>query len=414
MPTIHRPSRRSPSSRITLLSLTALLITTVVLLPHEANAQRRKKNDFVRVQDSGGFCDTARWKLVFHDEFNGDGLDLTKWYPYLPYSDDGSDQCDGCRYMSGSNTIFRDEMISVNNGSLKLGVAKRSGTWYGHEAEYEGSVIRTKGGVTYTYGRFEVRCRIPSGKGLWPAFWGFGGQTEIDAFELCGEKPKWMKGSLHNWVKPKHSNTGKHKSVDLSKAMHRYAVEWEEDEVRWYLDDKLVYSRGRFVDKKGRPLPACGRTPGENALAPYYPRSEDGLSLILDLVVSNPGGYCKGPKKPIEYPADAVLEVDWIRAYQRYPTEPRVNRCAQARFLKIEPARRPLQSGEECAISIEGPHGALEWETGAGLRITARNEDGITVTPSGSGGASWVRASCERDPCTQEPSTFEEQVELAR
>ena len=414
MPTTDRSLNGSSGKLIRLLSPAVLLIAAVVLFPQEADAQRRKKNEFVRAQDSGGVCDTARWKLVFHDEFNGNGLDLAKWYPYLPYSDDGSDQCDGCRYMSGSNSIFRDEMIRVDNGSLKLGVATRSGTWYGHDAEYEGSVIRTKGGVTYTYGRFEVRCRIPSGNGLWPAFWGFGGQTEIDVFELCGEKPKWMKGSLHNWVEPKHSNTGKHKSVDLSKEMHRYAVEWEEDEVRWYLDDELVHSRGRFVDKKGRPLPACGRSPGKNALAPYYPRSEDGISLILDLVVSNPGGYCKGPKKRIEFPADAVLEVDWIRAYQRHPTEPRINLCAQARTLRVEPAGRSLRPGEECTVTIEGPHGAMEWETGAGLRTTARTERGITVTPSGQSGASWVRASCERDPCTQGPATFEAQVELAR
>lgn len=267
-------------------------------------------------QDNGGTCDTTAWQLVFQDEFDGDRLDTEKWRTWFPYSDDGSDRCQGCRIMGTSNTIFRDDLVSVKDGLLRLGVRAKATEWYGLQKDHEGSMVHSKH-ARFTYGRFEVRCRIPSGAGLWPAFWGFGGETEIDVFEFCGEQPGLFKGALHRWGKPKFSTNGRKRLPDLSKDFHTYVVEWEADGISWFIDGELVQYRGRFVDKRGRPLPACDRPKGENFTAPYFARGEDGISVILDLAVSEPKGFCKGPKGPMAWPEGTSLDVDYVRVYQR-------------------------------------------------------------------------------------------------
>ncbi|MBK9540520.1 MAG: glycoside hydrolase family 16 protein [Flavobacteriales bacterium] len=291
--------------------------------PVDAQTKREKRVGPIEVDD-GGSCDTSTWKLVFSDEFEGTRLDDTKWRTWFPYSDDGSDHCEGCRLMGTSNTIFRDDLVSVGDGLLHMGVRARSGEWYGQAKEHEGSIIHSIGTARFNYGRFEVRCRIPKGAGLWPAFWGFGGETEIDVFEICGERTRVYKTALHRWGKPKFSNNGKERVSDLSQEFHVFAVEWERDGVRWYVDEELVQYRGRFVDKRGRPMPACERVPGEHHSAPYFPRGQDDLSIILDLAVSGAKGFCNGPVQPQAWPEGTSFDVDYVRVYQRggTPTPP--------------------------------------------------------------------------------------------
>lgn len=299
-----------------LAKASALLLAAALALPAAGQSKREKRVGPVQ-SDPGPDCVTTEWSLVFSDEFNGPELDRTKWRTWFPYSEDGSDRAPGTRIMGTSNTIFRDELVSVKDGFLWLDVRAKGGEWYGKVKEHEGSMIHSMGAAKFTYGRFEVRCRIPKGAGLWPAFWAFGGETEIDVFEFCGEKPRFFKGALHRWGKPRFSNSDKKKMDDLSRDFHVYAVEWERDGISWFVDGELVQYRGRYVDKRGRPLPRCDREPGDHATAPYYPRSEDGVNVILDLAVSEPKGFCKGPKKPEPWPEGSAFVVDYVRVYQR-------------------------------------------------------------------------------------------------
>lgn len=295
-----------------------VLLLTAMLLAGAATAQsKRAQRVGPLAYDDGGPCDTSAWQLVFSEEFDGDRLDPARWRTWFPYSSDGSDRCEGCRLMGTSNTIFRDDLVSVSGGQLHLRVRARDGEWYGQHKQHEGSMIHSMDDARFTYGRFEVRCRVPRGTGLWPAFWGFGGETEIDVFEFCGERTGRFKGALHRWGPTKFSNSGSERMDDLSKDFHDYAVEWERDGISWFVDGRLVYHRSRFVDKRGRPLPICGRTAGERHTAPYFPRAEDGVNIILDLAVSEPKGFCKGPRRPIPWPEEASFDVDHVRVYQR-------------------------------------------------------------------------------------------------
>ncbi len=362
--------------------------------------------------NAGGPCDTSAWKLVFHDEFNGTELDRNKWVTYFTYSDDGSDQCSSCRVMSSTNNVFTPDMIVLDNGKLTLGVEARPSTWYEHNMEHASGLIHSVGDAQFTYGRFEIRCRIPAGSGLWPAFWAYGGETEIDVFEFCGEKPRWMKGSLHRWGEPRASDTGKHKGPDLSQDFHTYAVEWEEDELRWYLDDELVHSRGRLVDKRGKPLPGCDRPAGTHPTASYFPRSSDALNLIVNLAVSAPKAYCNGPRKPMPWPAGTALVVDHVRVFQRRPQQDPRDLCEQPRSLRTE-REGIMRAGETRRFEVSGPHGDLAWSTAPGLQVEAHDAHGITirVTPEAKG-TLWVRVVSANDPCPRGPLMLESGVEV--
>jgi hypothetical protein len=394
--------------RATITSLSLLLF-----MGTQAQTQARKKIGPAEFSP-GGPCDTSEWKLVFHDEFNGNELDRNKWVTYFTYSADGSDQCPSCRVMGGTNNIFRPEQVTVTDGSLILGVQARPGTWYEHKMDHEGGLIHSIGDAQFSHGRFEIRCRIPAGAGLWPAFWGFGGETEIDVFEFCGERPRWMKGSLHRWGERKFSDTGKHKGPDLSKGFHTYAVEWEEDEMRWYLDDELVHSRGRFVDRRGRPLPACDRAPAELPTAAYFPKRNDAVNLIVNLAVSEPKGYCKGPRNPVPWPEGTALVVDHVRVYQRQPEEKLHDLCSVPRVLQGV-GEGPLRSGASQRYEVTGPHGDLEWSTAPGLEITHRDAHGITIRATDkASGMLWIRVESADDPCPRGALKLEIGVEVQR
>jgi hypothetical protein len=395
------------------LLLVTLSWATVIDLPAQS---KRAKRVGPAAYSPGGPCDTSAWKLVFHDEFDGPALDRSKWVTYFTYSDDGSDRCQGCRIMGTSNTVFRDDLVTVRDGKLMLGVEARPEEWYGQRKEHAGGMVHSIGEAHFSHGRFEVRCRIPQGAGLWPAFWGFGGETEIDVFEFCGERTKWMKGSLHRWGKTKYSHTGKHRSVDLSADFHDYAVEWDGDAVRWYLDGRLVHSRARYVDRKGRPLPACDRAPGELATAPYFPRATDGINLILDLAVSEPKGYCNGPKVPVAWPADAVFEVDHVRVYQRQPEPHLRDLCGEARQIAtVPPGAAPPAAGTGRRFVLTGPAAKVEWTTSSGMEIMASegNTVDVAVLPYARG-PQWIEASVPGEACSSGVRRVRTTVAIAR
>lgn len=397
-----------------IMRMLPLLPVALLLAPYgelQAQTKRDKRVGPARYSE-GGPCDTAAWQLVFHDEFEGGTLDRSKWVTYFTYSADGSDQCAGCRVMGNSNTVFRDEQVSVRDGQLHLGVHAGTQEWFGQKKEHAGGMVHSIGLARFNQGRYEVRCRLPAAAGLWPAFWGFGGETEIDVFECCGERPRWMKGSLHRWGATKYSHTGKHKAVDLSEDFHTYSVEWEEDEVRWYLDGELVHARSRFVDKRGRPLATCDRPAGEHPTAPYFPRQEDVLNLILDLAVSAPNDYCKGPRTPAPWPEGTALVVEHVRVYQRRPQPGLSDLCARARVL-FPSNTGPMLGGEERRFTVDGPHGALHWSSSTGLVIRSTDADGAIVKAlPGVTGPQWVRVACTDDPCLRGGLLLEAEVEL--
>lgn len=378
-------------------TLRSFLLLVVLLVVGSTSAQRKYLGP--PVHTDAVRPDTTGWKLVFHDEFDGTQLDRSKWVTYFTYSDDGSDQCPGCRFTGGTNSTYRDEQVTVGNGLLTIATKANTNTWYDATVEHEAGMVHSIGDAQFNHGRFEIRCRIPSAAGLWPAFWGFGGETEIDVFEICGEKPRWMKSSLHRWGEKKFSNTGKHKAEDLSRDFHDYAVEWEENEIRFYLDGEQVYARSRLMNERGKDIALRDLKPGTYPTSAYFPRESDAVNIIASVAVSRPNDYCKGPKKPTPWPEGSSLIVDHIRVYQRQPQEQLRDLCAEPRVLSAE-KQGSLELGELRRITLQGPHGDLRWSTSAGLEIVSTDAHSVQVlAKADASGTQWIRVESSNDPC---------------
>jgi beta-glucanase (GH16 family) len=169
--------------------------------------------------------------------------------------------------------------------------------------------MRTVGKGDWTYGRFEMRARLPQGQGLWPAFWmmpsdntygGWAASGEIDIMELIGREPGTVYGTLHHggsW--PNNTHTGITYTLDQGRFaddFHVFAVEWEAGEMRWYVDD-VQYQTQTEWSTTGAPFPA-----------PFDQR----FHILLNVAVG--GNFPGNPDTTTTFPQR--MEVDYVRVYQ--------------------------------------------------------------------------------------------------
>lgn len=183
------------------------------------------------------------WSLVWSDEFNYRGLpDSSKW----SYDTGG----DGW----GNNelefyTSHRKENARVENGNLIIEARKEQ--W--QNRKYTSARLVTKGKGDWKYGRIEVRAKLPKGLGSWPAIWMLGSTTplkwpddgEIDIMEHVGYDPGAIHASTHS--KKYNHVIGTQKTAitnvpDFADAFHVYAVEWNADSIRIFVDNKKYFS----------------------------------------------------------------------------------------------------------------------------------------------------------------------------
>ena len=239
------------------------------------------------------------WRITFRDEFDGaegTGIDTTKWTP--------EDKGDGF----GNNelqfyTPRTDNARMDGDGSLIIEVRRES--YMGRD--YTSARLDTKGKFEQTFGRFEIRAKVPFGQGIWPAFWMLGNNIsdvswpqcgEIDIMEHVGRTPSTNYGSLHgpgysggNTLSAQYElNEGKR----FADAFHEYAVEWEEDVVRFYVDGNLYKTR------TPADVPSGGQWVYDH---PFY--------LILNVAVGGP--FPGSPDDTTTFPQR--LLVDYVRAY---------------------------------------------------------------------------------------------------
>jgi len=189
-------------------------------------------------------------KLVWSDEFDYTGLpDSTKW----SYS-----VGDGCPELCGwGNNELQYYMYKnlnnthVDNGILTIEVHKED---YNNK-EYTSGKLLTKGKQDWKYGRFEIRAKLPTSKGVWSAIWMmptdmdvYGGWPkcgEIDIMENVGYDPDTVEASAHTGSYYFTINTQKHERLavpDCDTKFHTYALEWNEDEYRVFVDENNYFT----------------------------------------------------------------------------------------------------------------------------------------------------------------------------
>jgi beta-glucanase (GH16 family) len=242
---------------------------------------------------SGG-TSVPGWKLVWHDEFTGSTLDSSKW---LAKDDTYVDYDLACITDAGSN-------IAVSGGMARLRVQKEKASCGSESRGYTTAYLTTEGKKAFTYGRFEVRAKTPTGPndstGLWPAFWlrpDGGGVGEIDVVELPGGASYYKAATqaiFYDYTPIKQDNRYTFARGYPADGFHTYTTEWEAGALRWYIDGVQVYVRNRstttWFDK------AFSR--------PFH--------LRLNFQV---GGWLGDPTASTRFPAD--FDVDYVRVWQR-------------------------------------------------------------------------------------------------
>jgi beta-glucanase (GH16 family) len=194
-----------------------------------------------------------QWKLVWSDEFDKDGLpDPAKW----DY-EEGFVRNNEAQYY----TRARKENARVENGMLVIEGRKeqfanpryREGATKGSSsrqfAEYTSAALITKGKADWTFGRIEVRAKLPQGTGVWPAIWmlgtrgGWPAGGEIDIMEFVGKEPNLVHATVHFNKNGKHASSGnKIKTEKPFDDFHVYAVEWFADHMDFYFDKQKYHT----------------------------------------------------------------------------------------------------------------------------------------------------------------------------
>lgn len=261
------------------------------------------------------WCNEGAWNLIFEEEFNNGALNSDEWLTWYPYTDDGGDGCAFCRTHGDEGQVFLDENVVVSDSSLKIIAKKEAATWMGEERPHTSGMIHSR--RAFGHGRYEVRAKLPSGMGFWPAIWTFGQiYTEIDLMEAGMQNPKRFLSSVHNWNIRTMENKRSRVRTDLSADFHVYAMEWEPNIIRFFFDEKEVWALSRFTSRRGRNLKRCDLKPGRYGVNPVFPHEDEKLFLIIGLGVGTPNTpFTKTPDENTLFPAQ--IEVDWVRFYER-------------------------------------------------------------------------------------------------
>ncbi len=220
--------------------------------------------------------------LTFHDDFNGDRLDSSKWIDSYP---------DGVRtHSNNEQQYYAPDGYEVRDGRLRLKGERRSMGGM----PYTSGMVTTFGKFSQQYGWFEARLSIPHGKGMWPAFWLLPDDKswppEIDILEILGHEPDkdYMTNHYVN-AEGKHEGKGDSwKGPDFSAAYHVFALEWKPDEIVWYVDGVPRYHTRENV--------------------PHVP-----MYVLLNLAIG--GDWPGNPDSTTPFPGN--MDIDYVRVYSK-------------------------------------------------------------------------------------------------
>lgn len=244
----------------------------------------------------------GEYKLVWADEFNGTELDLSSW----------TIQKGGGGWGNREAQYYTDrtENLRVENGHLIIEARKEQ---YDNN-EYTSARIMSKDKRTFTYGKMEASISLPSGGGLWPAFWMLGNTGtwpacgEIDIMEYVGNVPNRIIGTLHTTKDRSGSKSSRqYWGENIENNFHTYGIEWTQEEksgrdvIRFYVDGE-VYSEQieSHIDNHD-----------------YWPFYKPHF-FILNVAV---GGTLGGNINPATFDKPCLMKVDWVRVYQREEIE---------------------------------------------------------------------------------------------
>ena len=239
---------------------------------------------------------TMNWQLVWQDEFEGPAQspNPAKW-----------DYDIGTNWGNDQEEYDTDRATNVSlDGNGNLAITAREESYEGQD--YTSARIVTRGLFEPTYGRIEARIKLPTGQGIWPAFWMLGNDIgtvswpqcgEIDIMEYRGQEPQIVHGSLHG---PGYSGgealTRRFylENDRFDNGFHIFRVEWKPGEIKWFVDEINYLT----LD----PSDADGDWVFDH---PFY--------IILNVAVG--GNFVGSPDETTVFPQ--TMLVDYVRIYRQ-------------------------------------------------------------------------------------------------
>jgi beta-glucanase (GH16 family) len=219
------------------------------------------------------------WHLIWNDEFHSEAS-LIKWNAQNWPSE-----------KNGEWQYYLPENIAVRDDSLVI--LSRRESYKGRS--YTSGAITTEKKFEFTYGKIEIRAKLPKGKGVFPAFWLVNSDEdwlpEIDIMENIGQNPNELYYVVH-WKdtkgKQKRDYTKITSKTDFSQDFHLYGLVWEPDRIIWTLDGKSVFETSKF--------------------SPDTP-----LFLYLNTAIG--GNWPGAPDPQDDFPKEMLI--DFVRVYQK-------------------------------------------------------------------------------------------------
>ncbi len=233
------------------------------------------------------------YHLVWAEEFNKNGPpDPSNWGYDL--GDHGWGNNELQNYTNSLNNAW------VQDGKLFLKAIKSGSSW-------TSARLVTRHKRDFLYGRIEVRAKLPTGRGTWPAIWmlptdweygGWPDSGEIDIMEHVGYDPGVVHGTVHTKSYNHRIGTQVGSSMEVPEfntAFHTYAIEWDPDEIKFFIDQENYFS---FANDQA----------GNYATWPFDKR----FHLILNIAIGGDWGGAQGIDPDL---TGAVMEIDYVRVY---------------------------------------------------------------------------------------------------
>ncbi len=231
----------------------------------------------------------AAYTLVWSDEFDGSSVNLNNWTFETGGHGWGNNELQ--YYTNGLNA-------TVSGGILTI-TARRENY---ENRQYTSTRMITRGKREFRYGRIEARIQIPTGKGLWPAFWTLGANFGSVGWPRCGEidimehvnTETRTHGYIHWDAGSGHASYGGTANVSNPTAWHVYAIEWDASGIRWSVDGVTFVEANILNNINGT----------EEFHLPHF--------MLLNLAVG--GDWPGSPDASTVFPA--YYRVDYVRVYQ--------------------------------------------------------------------------------------------------
>jgi len=250
------------------------------------------------------------WSLVWADEFETASLDQNRWsiLRWRPGWVNNELQA----YTNRDTNLYLEDGSLVIRGLIEPGYFDTDYQGNEYSSDYTSGRINTAGKYSTTYGRFDIRAKLPKGRGSWPAIWMLGENIssvgwpkcgEIDIMEHVGYDDDGIHGSIHTETFNHAMNTQKSGSTTVPTAtdsFHIYSLEWTPNYLRYLVDDESFF----FVyNNSGGDI---SQWPFDS---PHY--------LILNLALGGDWGGVQGID-PTKFPMKMII--DYVRVYKKSET----------------------------------------------------------------------------------------------